>query len=86
MSTNKTFNVLTLNGQIVPMSSYNRWGDKWLWNLAWCHERYEWKRLGPEGRSWLGTVNDKGIQQLKDLGWNVEPAHIVLGVEDRDET
>lgn len=66
-------------GVYIDTPSFGRKRDQWLWNRAWVYEHYDQKSIGPEGRSWFGTVNAKGIEQVKAQGWSIEPAHIQLG-------
>lgn len=55
---------------------------QYLWNMAWAHEHYDMKSIGPEGRNWFGIVNETGIQQLKNLGYKIQPAYVAVYKED----
>ena len=58
-------------------STFGRYRHSYLWNLAWCRERFDLKTIGPEGRNFFGVVNETGINQLKELGYKIEPAHVI---------
>jgi hypothetical protein len=65
-------------------STFGHYNERFLWNKAWCLEHYDRKTIGSEGRSWFGIVNEIGIKQLKDLGYSIQPARVV--VDDRGES
>lgn len=67
------------NGEVwIFPSTFGHYTDEYLWNKAWCREHFDLKTIGPEGRNWIGTVNSVGIKQLRDLGYSIDPARVVI--------
>lgn len=69
--------VLVENGHIHE-NTFGSYRDAYLWNIAWCIEHFDRKRIGGEGRNWFGIVRPSGVQQVKDLGWEIKPAKVIL--------